>query len=488
MKVLFATPEIAPWVKTGGLGDVAGALPQALRSVSYTAGCDVRILVPRYPALRDAFPDARHLVHLPWMGGHLPGADLYAAESADGLMFLLLDCPALFDRPGSPYLGPEGLDWLDNHLRFGLLSRVAARLAGDHTPLDWHPDVLHCHDWQTGLAPYYLRHYESGGAATVLTIHNLAFQGVFSSDVMGELGLSERDWHIDGVEYYGYLSFLKSGVRHADALTTVSPTYAREIQGDTEGMGMQGLLTDRRAALTGILNGIDTAAWNPASDPHLAAPYDRDHLEAKAVNKAALQRQVGLIERTDCPLFGVVSRLTAQKGLDLVAEAGDMLAAFPAQLVVLGNGEKALEAAFRDLAARHPGNVAVTIGFNEALAHRIEAGADIFLMPSRFEPCGLNQMYSLAYGTPPLVRATGGLADTVTNFSEAALADGSANGFVFADATLGAILGTARWAADLWHDQPRWRQLQRNAMAGDYSRNGPARRYLDLYRSLRPGA
>jgi starch synthase len=482
MKVLFVTPEIAPWVKTGGLGDVAGALPLALRQ----AGCDVRMLVPGYPAMRAAFPDAEHLVHLPSMGGQLPAADLYAAQHDDGLPFLLLDCPMLFDRPGNPYLGPEGLDWLDNHLRFGLLSRVAARLAGDATPLDWQPDILHCHDWQTGLAPYYLRFYEKGGAATVMTIHNLAFQGTFPPQLLDELGFLASDWHIDGVEYYGYLSFLKAGLRHADALTTVSPTYAREIQTEAEGMGLQGLLQTRAAQLTGILNGIDTDVWNPARDPHLAANYDFDHLDAKRKNKAALQREMGLAVRDDCTLFGVVSRLTTQKGLDLVAEIGELLVALPAQLAVLGSGDKVLEAAFRDLATRHPDNVAVTIGFDEALAHRIEAGADCFLMPSRFEPCGLNQMYSLAYGTPPLVRATGGLADTVVDYSVAGLADGSANGFVCEAATPEAILSTARRTADLWHDKKRWRQLQRNAMAGDYSWRSPAQRYLELFRSLRP--
>jgi starch synthase len=482
MKILFATSEIAPWVKTGGLGDVAGALPAALRQ----AGCDVRVLVPAYPALRDAFPDARHIAHLPGLGGHLPASDVHEAASADGTLLWLLDCPALFDRRGNPYLGPEGLDWLDNHLRFGLLSRVAARLAGAASPIGWRPDILHCHDWQTGLAPYYLRAQESEGAATVMTIHNLAFQGVFPPGVLSELALTQDDWHIDGIEYYGHLSFLKTGLRYADALTTVSPTYAREIQTEAEGMGLHGLLQTRAAVLTGILNGIDNAAWNPAVDPHLAAAYDRDRLDAKAANKVALQRELGLAERNDCPLFGVVSRLTHQKGLDLVALIGDQLADQPAQIVVLGSGEKPLEAAFRALEARHPGNVVVTIGFNEALAHRIEAGADIFLMPSRFEPCGLNQMYSLAYGTPPLVRATGGLADTVVNYSEAGLADGSANGFVCVDATAEALLGTARWAAGIWHDRDRWRQLQLNAMARDYSWAGPAQRYLALYRGLHP--
>lgn len=482
MKVLFATSEIAPWVKTGGLGDVAAALPPALRAL----GCDVRVLVPRYPALRAAFPAAEHLVHLPWMGGHLPGADVYVAQPEGSFPFLLLDCPMLYDRPGNPYLGPEGHDWLDNHLRFGLLSRVAARLASTATPLDWRPDVLHCHDWQTGLAPYYLRFHESGGAASVVTIHNLAFQGVFPPQLLDELALTGADWHMEGVEYYGLISFLKAGLRHADALTTVSPTYAREIQTDTEGMGMQGLLRARADRLTGILNGIDDAVWNPALDPHIAMRYDRDHLDAKRRNKIALQREMGLAERDDCPLFGVVSRLTHQKGLDLVAEIGAALVGLPAQLAVLGSGDRALEAAFRELAERHPGQVAVTIGYSDPLAHRIEAGADCFLMPSRFEPCGLNQMYSLAYGTPPLVRATGGLADTVTNYTPAGLADGSANGFVCQAATAEAILGTAGSAAALWQDKAGWRQLQRNAMAGDFRWAGPARQYLELYASLRP--
>ncbi|MDI6746943.1 MAG: glycogen synthase GlgA [Rhodocyclaceae bacterium] len=480
MNVLFATSEIAPWVKTGGLGDVAGALPQALRQ----AGCDVRVLTPRYPALRKAFPAAKLLARLDKLGGLLPAAELFEATSPDGLPLWLVDCPALFDRPGNPYLGPDGRDWPDNHLRFGLLSRVAARLAGAGNPLDWQTAVLHCHDWQTALAPYYLRFYEGGAAATVLTIHNLAFQGLFPANTVAPLGLSLGDWHIDGVEYYDQISFLKAGLGYADALTTVSPTYAWEIQTEAEGMGMQGLLQRRGTQLTGILNGIDTTVWNPASDSHLAAAYDRDHLDAKAVNKTALQRQFGLPERTDCPLFAVVSRLTSQKGLDLVAAVGDRLAALPAQLVVLGTGDKTLETTFSDLAERHPQDIAVRIGFDEALAHRIEAGADIFLMPSRFEPCGLNQMYSLAYGTPPLVRATGGLADTVMNYSVANLNTGSANGFVFAEATPAALMRTIRRAAKVWQDSKRWRQLQRNAMAGDYSWRAPAARYCALYAAL----
>jgi starch synthase len=482
MKVLFATSEIAPWVKTGGLGDVAAALPPALART----GCDVRVLLPRYPALREAFPDARAIVSLPEFGGRLPAAELFLAQPAGAPPLLLLDCPALFDRPGNPYLGPEGRDWLDNHLRFGLLSRVAARLASHASPLDWRPDILHCNDWQTALGPYYLRFYEPGGAASVMTIHNLAFQGVFAPQLLDELGLTGRDWHIDGVEYYGQLSFLKAGLRHADWITTVSPTYAREIQSEAEGMGLAGLLQSRAAQLTGILNGIDKEVWNPATDAYLPAHYDREHLEGKTQCKRALQGELGLMERDDVPLFGVVSRLTQQKGLDLVAAIGDALAALPAQLAVLGSGDKTLEEAFAALAARHPGQVAVQIGFSEALAHRIEAGADCFLMPSRFEPCGLNQMYSLAYGTPPMVRATGGLADTVTDCTPETLANGRANGFVCGPATAGALLDTVRRAATCWQDKPLWRALQENGMACDFGWAQPARRYFELYRLLRP--
>lgn len=483
MKVLFVTSEIAPWVKTGGLGDVAAALPPALAR----QGADVRVLTPRYPALREAFADARPLVQLPGFGGALPASELLQAHMGD-IPLLLLDCPAFFDRPGNPYLGPEGRDWLDNHLRFGLLSRVAARLSSDASPLDWRPDILHCNDWQTALAPYYLRFYEPGGAASVMTIHNLAFQGVFAPQLLDDLALTGKDWHIDGVEYYGQLSFLKAGLRHADWITTVSPTYAREIQSDEGGMGLGGLLASRADHLTGILNGIDTEIWNPATDPFLPEHYDREHLAGKAHCKRALQRDLGLVERDDRPLFGIVSRLTHQKGLDLVAAIGDALIDLPAQLVVLGSGERAVENEFRSLAARHPGQVSVTIGFDEPLSHRIEAGADCFLMPSRFEPCGLNQMYSLAYGTPPLVRATGGLADTVTDCRPETLANGTATGFVCIPATAEALFETIQRAAACWRDKASWRSLQQNGMARDFGWAQPARQYLDVYQRLRPAA
>ena len=476
MKVLFATSEIAPWVKTGGLGDVAAALPPALRR----AGLDVRVLVPWYPAIARAFPDAPVIAELPASAGVFPGAALRSAVAPDGTPMLFLDCMACYMREGNPYLGSDGRDWHDNAVRFGLLSYVAALLASTASPLDWQPDILHCHDWQTALAPAYLRYNLKPVAKSVLTIHNLAFQGLFGEHTLRELALPPQAWAVDGVEYYGHLSFLKGGLQHADHITTVSPTYAQEIQTDTDGMGMAGLLRYRSGALTGILNGIDTEQWNPAIDPHLATHYASATLGNKSGNKRALQQKMGLAVTDDTPLFGVVSRLSGQKGLDLLLACADEVVRLPAQLVILGSGDAALENAFRELGRRHPGKVAVQIGFNEALAHLIEAGIDAFLMPSRFEPCGLNQMYSLRYGTPPIVRATGGLADTVIDATDKE----RGNGFVFTRAEPAELLATVRRAAELWARPRLWRQLQKNGMAADNSWDQPAQQYIQLYRTL----
>jgi starch synthase len=470
MKVLFATSEIAPWVKTGGLGDVAAALPPALRK----AGVDVRVLVPYYPALRQAFPEdkAPEVAELGDFGAGFADSWLRVAKAPDGTSLILLDCPDYFDRAGNPYLGPEGHDWLDNHLRFGLLSRVAAWLGSAANHLPWRPDVIHCNDWQTGLAPAYLKLFPDARAKSLITVHNLAFQGLFGAPTLTELGLPKHAWGMHGVEFYGHLSFLKAGLQYADAITTVSPSYAAEIQTNEEGMGMAGLLRHRSADLAGIINGIDTEAWNPMKDAHLPFAYDIDSLAAKKQNKSALQRELGLRVGDTQPLFGVVSRLTHQKGLDLVAALEKQIIGLPAQLVVLGSGEKALEADFQRLAELYPGQVAVRIGFNEGLAHRIEAGADIFLMPSRFEPCGLNQMYSLRYGTPPVVRATGGLADTVSD---------GITGFVFKEATAEALFAAIKRAAATWRDRKAWETMQSTGMSRDVSWAKPAAQYAALY-------
>jgi starch synthase len=476
VKILFATSEIAPWVKTGGLGDVAGALPAALRAL----GHDVRVLVPAYPALAASFPEAKEIAQPQRLGGLLPIPVLKQAVAPDGMPLLLLDYPHYFDRPGNPYLGPEGRDWLDNHLRFGLLSRVAAWLGSEASTLAWQPDIVHCNDWQTGLAAAYLHYLPGRRAKSLFTLHNLAFQGLFDHASLFELGLPDAAWHIEGIEYYGYLSFLKAGLQYADAINTVSPGYAREIQTDAEGMGMAGLLRVHAGKLSGILNGIDTVVWNPATDKHLAKNYGARRLELKAANKSALQAELGLEPRADLPLLGVVGRLTEQKGLDLLLEAAPQVFGLPAQLVVLGSGSSSLEHGWTALAHKHRGQCAVTIGFDEALAHRIEAGADIFVMPSRFEPCGLNQLYSLRYGTPPVVRATGGLADTVIDAAD----EKHGNGFVFGPATAEALLQAVQRATTAWRDPELWRRLQTHGMARKSSWEEAARHYADLYQRL----
>ncbi|MBK6905915.1 MAG: glycogen synthase GlgA [Rhodocyclaceae bacterium] len=478
MKVLFAASEMAPWVKTGGLGDVAGALPLALRA----QGVDVRVLLPLYPALRAAFASSEAVVRIPAVG-HMPAGSLHLATTADGLPLYLLECNALFDRPGNPYLGPDGRDLPDNALRFGMLAHAAALLATDASPLSWHPEVLHCHDWQTALAPAYLRYrlgLVSGHARTVLTVHNLAFQGLFGRDMLEPLGLPADCWHLHGVEYHGYLSFLKAGLQHADALTTVSPTYAREIQTAAEGMGLDGLLRYRAADLTGIINGIDTVQWDPATDVHLPVHFDHKRLKHKKAATQALRRELGLATECSGPLLGVVSRLTQQKGLDLLPPIADRLAALPVQLAVLGSGDQALEAAYAELGRQYPAQFSVQIGFDEGLAHRIEAGVDLFLMPSRFEPCGLNQLYSLRYGTPPIVRATGGLADTVIDAADAA----RGTGFVFTNASPEALLATIERACGLWRNSPQFHVLQQRGMRADYSWRQPAQAIAAIYQRL----
>lgn len=479
-RVLFVTSEMAPWQKTGGLGDISAALPRALSQ----AGVDVRVLIPAYPSLLSAFPEASIVAEIPHPGGRLPGARVLQAATAEGMPLLLLDCPACYGRPGDPYQTPQGRDWPDNAMRFALLSRVAALLASDVSPLPWRPDILHCNDWQSGLGPAYLHYLHGASTATVMTIHNIAFQGLFPARVMIELGLPKEAFVFNGVEFYGHVSFLKAGLQFADRITTVSPTYAQEIQKAELGFGLDGLLRYRSRDLTGILNGVDTQ-WNPASDPTLAKRYDQRHLAAKAANRKALASELGLESDPAAPLLGIISRLTHQKGVDLVLAIADELLTAPGevlpQLVVLGNGERKYEEGFRTLAAHHPRRVAALIGFDERHAHRIEAGADIFLMPSRFEPCGLNQLYSLRYGTPPVVRATGGLADTVVDCTPETLAAGTANGFTFASADPEALLAAIRRAVEAWHNRRLWRRLQKIGMAADFSWAKAAADYLTIY-------
>jgi starch synthase len=478
-RVLFVASECAGLVKTGGLADVAAALPKALAE----SGVDVRVMLPGYPAVLVALRGATERVRLAAFAG-LPGARILEATLPNGVTGYLLDAPELYARSGGPYQDENGRDWPDNARRFGLLGRAAALLAIDSTPLAWRPDVIHAHDWQAGLAPAYLAMNSRKHAASVMTIHNLAFPGLFDAAALDMLGLPASSWSMYGVEYYGKLSFLKAGLYYADAITTVSPTYAREIKSAPLGMGFEGLLASRGDELHGILNGIDDGAWNPRADPFIAARYSASSLWRKPRNKLALQAAYALAPRRDVPLFGLVSRLTQQKGVDLIAAAAERLVALPAQLVVLGEGERELEAALAQAAHRHAQSIGVQIRFDEALAHMIEAGADAFLMPSRFEPCGMNQMYSQRYGTPPIVHATGGLADSVVDCSEQTLADGTATGFTFAEPTQEAALAAIERAVALWRDERAWRRLQKSAMSRDFGWAVSARQYARLYRDV----
>jgi starch synthase len=479
LRVLFVASECAPLTKTGGLGDVAAALPAGLRAL----GLDARVLLPAYREVRAALPDARALGRVPASAG-LPAAELLSAQHPNGVPLLLLACPELFDRGGGPYLDPSGRDWPDNARRFGLLSRVAALLATTDSPCPWQCDILHCNDWQSALAPAYLHWRGRPAGASLVTIHNLAYQGIFPREDLAMLGLPPQSFAVEGVEFHGQLSFLKAGLFHAQRISTVSPTYAREIQSEPLGFGLHGLLATRSGELEGILNGIDPDAWNPATDPCLEATYDAATLARKALNTRALRSRFGLDDSPGQPLLGVVSRLVPQKGIDLVVEAAARLLALPAQLIVLGTGDAGIERSLATLAAREPGKVAVIRGFDEALSHRIEAGADVFLMPSRFEPCGLNQMYSQRYGTPPVVRRTGGLADSVVDCTPDSLAAGTATGFVFQQPTAGALGAAVERAVNVWRKPDAWRRLQQNAMARDFAWTASARRYRDLYLSM----
>ncbi len=481
MKVLFAASEAYPLAKTGGLADVAGALPAALRKL----GADARLLMPGYPSVLEKTRDLQQVfqVDLPVHGktsllaGSVPGS---------GVPLYVIEHNGYYARPGL-YQDAGGRDWPDNALRFGLLSQFAAWLAGPQTPLEFHPDVLHCNDWQTGMAPAYLHFGKAPRTPSVFTIHNLAYQGLFPPAALTDLGLPPESFSIHGVEYYGQLSFLKAGLFYASRLTTVSPTYASEIQTEAAGMGMQGLLAARQIVLRGILNGIDTQEWNPATDPHLTAPYSADNLTAKGLNKLALQDAMGLARNPNIPLLGMISRMTAQKGADIVIDALPNILELGVQIIVLGSGDPALEQAWRQAAAGYSGKVAVNIGYDEALSHRIEAGTDMFLMPSRFEPCGLNQMYSLRYGTPPIVHKVGGLADTVTHASLENLSQGLATGFVMDTLDVATLVDTVRRACILFRHKLAWRQLMRAGMTRDFSWQNSAREYLEVYRAAVKG-
>lgn len=475
IKVLFVTSEIAPLIKTGGLADVSGALPAALRSIAV----DVRVLVPGYPQVMAQLGPNEVVATFAELPGFPPSRLIFSIMKS-GVPLLVLDCPSLYQRAGGPYSDPDGHDWVDNPLRFGLLSKIAAVLSCDESPLSWHPDLVHCNDWQTGLTGAYLS-VSPGAVPNVITIHNLAFQGNYRPHKVQLLQLPPASYDMHGLELYGNMSFLKAGLYYAYHITTVSPNYAREIQGDELGFGLQGLLQQRSSDITGILNGIDTEEWNPESDKHLPAHYSSVRMTGKAANKLALQIRMGLNQDADVPLLGIVSRLTHQKGLDLLLEIAPRLLELPVQLVILGSGEPGMQKNARYLAHHYPGKVAAMIGFDESLSHQIEAGSDMFIMPSRFEPCGLNQFYSQRYGTPPVVHNTGGLADSVVDCNAETLKDGTASGFVFSGMSADNLYETIKRAVELYHDQRKWKALRKNCMGKDFTWETSAKAYREVY-------
>ncbi|MEO5693032.1 MAG: glycogen synthase GlgA [Usitatibacter sp.] len=472
LKILFATSECAPVVKTGGLGDVSAALPFALREL----GLDVRVLLPGYPSVLAAAADAPEACTLEVLGFSIRLLD---ARLPSGVPLLVADCPKLYARGGGPYQADDGDDWDDNAVRFGVFSRLAAVLGSSASPLDWRPDVVHCNDWPTALAPVYMHFDSSPRAASLITIHNLAFQGQFEADRLSSLAVAPAALGMQGMEFYGRMSFLKGALVYADAINTVSPTYAREIQGQELGFGLDGVLRSRSDRLYGVLNGIDTALWNPLDDPHIPNHYGPLTLERKPANKRALRTRMGL-NASDKPLAAMVSRLSHQKGIDLLASAADALIKLGVQVAVVGTGDRALMEQLQVAAARHPGDFAIVIAFDEALAHLIEAGADMFLMPSRFEPCGMNQMYSQRYGTPPIANATGGLFDTVFDDGN----DATQTGFLMRTATPEALVTAVGRAVTAMKDPKGWRAIQLHGMAKDFGWDGPARKYREIYQKL----
>lgn len=474
MRVLSVASEVYPLVKTGGLADVTGALPPALAPL----GIEMRTLLPGYPGVMAKIGAGATLHSF---------TDLFGAPAhlkaglVGGLDLIVLDAPELYNRAGGPYVDATGRDHDDNWRRFASLGRAGAAIAGGCLG-DWTPRVLHAHDWQAGLAAAYL-HYEELPCACVVTIHNLAFQGRFGSEIFPMLGLPPRAFSVEGVEYYGGVGYLKAGLALADAITTVSPTYAEEIHSPEFGMGLQGLVTTRSAALSGIVNGIDTEVWDPATDAHLARTFSARNLRARGANRRAVEGRFGL-DHDDAPLACVVSRLTDQKGMDLLTEVSGDLVAMGIKLAVLGTGDAAIEARFLRATAEHPGRVGTVIGYEEPLAHLLQGGADAIVIPSRFEPCGLTQLCGLRYGCVPVVARTGGLADTVIDANTAAVNAGVATGIQFAPGRADTLRHALERMVAL-HSRPAdWASLQRRGMRADVAWARSAARYADLYRGL----
>lgn len=478
-KVLFVTSEAAPLIKTGGLADVSGGLPLALKKLR----CSVHLMLPAYPEAVERTDDLKPLcsVHIPGIPGMVKLLQGTLPETK--LPVWLVDYEPAFGRKGNPYLHPDGHDWPDNAERFALLAKTAVAVAQGRAGLRWRPEIVHCNDWQTGLVPALLS-TEAVHPPTIFTIHNLAYQGIFPASTFQTLGLPAGLWSPDGLEFHEQMSFIKGGLAYADSITTVSPNYAGEILTPQFGCGLEGLLQHRSADLTGILNGVDDTQWDPLHDSHIAQSYNARSFAKKVVNKQLLQQTFGLPENNQALLLGSIGRLVEQKGIDLLLDIIKPLTKLPVQLVLLGSGDSRFEKALQKTARKYADKIAVHIGYDEALAHQIEAGADAFLMPSRFEPCGLNQLYSLRYGTLPIVHAVGGLRDTVTDATEANLSSGAATGFCFSEAKPAAFLEAIERAIALFSQPPQWQKVAQTGMRQSFNWKESARLYSALYQSL----
>lgn len=475
MKVLHVVAEAYPLIKTGGLGDVAYALPRAERKL----GLSVRVLLPGYPSVLDGLTHLKRVADIGSVFGAANVRLLRGKLPRIGTDVYVIDSPSLYGRTGNPYLGPDGREWNDTHRRYALLGWTGARLADGDLDRTWKPDIVHAHDWHAGLTAAYLAENPAHTAKSVFTIHNLAFRGLFPFGESDDLGFSRRMGFPHQFEFFGNFSFLKAGLVFSNRITTVSPTYAKEVLTDAMGFGMQGVLKSRSKDFSGILNGLDYDIWNPKTDAQLVARYGQDDLTGKVLCKKDLQKTFRLDENAKGPLLGVVSRLADQKGLDLVLAALGQILALDGQLIVLGSGEPTLEASFRHAAEAHKGRVACYIGYNEALSHRLVAGADALLVPSRFEPCGLTQMMALRYGTLPVARRTGGLADTITP-----VIGDTGDGFLFNDARPEALCAALRDVSALYANKDAWTRAIKRAMSKDLSWEKSANTYALLYRNL----
>ena len=472
--ILYISSEAFPLIKTGGLGDVAGSLPIALLKNNQ----NVRLLLPAYPKLLENTTKSKVCATGTYY--NLPVQILETRLPGSNVIVWLVDCPAIFNRPGGPYTDDQGQAWHDNALRFAIFCHAAVDIALNNFKLNWQADVVHCNDWQSGLVPALLS-LHSQRPATIFTVHNFAYQGVFDYQTFVDLHLPHELWHMDGLEFYGQLSFIKGGLAYADKITTVSPSYAREILQPEFGYGLNTLLQSRNEHLSGILNGIDEKHWNPGTDQYLKQKYNRRSLDKKSLNKTELQKEISLPVDETIPMIGMVSRLVEQKGFDIILQSLTTILTMPLQMVILGTGETHFEIQLTEWAHNHPDQLKVIIGYNESLAHQIEGACDIYLMPSSFEPCGLNQLYSLKYGSLPIVTPVGGLADTVIDASEANIKSNTANGFVMKEQSPLALEVTIQRALRLYQQPKTWHQLQDNAMSGDFSWQASALKYIALY-------